>query len=219
MKNISTKGPASHRSGRRVMFFSLCGFGARERQHRKGLRPISFNPCSAPATPAQTWGTRQGDRKGQTPRLQPREGHRPFLCHPERTRISYSQLSPVPRMWFSLKRTTCSRPKPQLSTGNQGKPTSPGVPWRDLQFRGPFVEMFSRERSSRLLAKNEFKQPGHGPAGILASTADAPSPALTGISRVTLGHREKLAIQRMSDTARLRRHAHAERDSLERSAA
>jgi hypothetical protein len=23
------------------------------------------------------------------------------------------------------------------------KPTCPGVPWRDLQFRGPFVEMFS----------------------------------------------------------------------------
>ena len=47
----------------------------------------------------------------------------------------------------------------------------------------------------------------------------APSPALTGISRVTLGHREELAIQRMSDTARLRRHAHAEQDSLEQSAA
>ena len=46
-----------------------------------------------------------------------------------------------------------------------------------------------------------------------------PSLALTGISRVTLEHREKLAIQRMSDTARLRRPAHAERDSLERSAA
>ena len=27
-----------------------------------------------------------------------------------------------PRMWFSLKRTTYSRPKPQLSTGNPGKP-------------------------------------------------------------------------------------------------
>ncbi len=23
------------------------------------------------------------------------------------------------------------------------KPTCPGVPWRDLQFRGPFLEMFS----------------------------------------------------------------------------
>jgi hypothetical protein len=41
-----------------------------------------------------------------------------------------------PLMWFSLKRTTCSRPKPQLSTGNPGKPTCPGVPWRDLQSRG-----------------------------------------------------------------------------------
>jgi hypothetical protein len=38
-----------------------------------------------------------------------------------------------PLMWFSLKRTTCSRPKPQLSTGNPGEP-------RDLQFRGPLVE-------------------------------------------------------------------------------
>src|ERR1700733_2957533 len=27
-----------------------------------------------------------------------------------------------PRMWFSSKRTTRSRPKPQLSTGNPGKP-------------------------------------------------------------------------------------------------
>src|ERR1700722_974925 len=27
-----------------------------------------------------------------------------------------------PLMWFSLKRTTCSRPKPQLSTENPGKP-------------------------------------------------------------------------------------------------
>jgi hypothetical protein len=41
-----------------------------------------------------------------------------------------------PLMWFSPKRTTCTRPKPQLSTGNLGKP-------RDLQFRGPFVEAWT----------------------------------------------------------------------------
>jgi hypothetical protein len=41
-------------------FFSFFGFAARERQHWKGLRPSLFNPCSAPATPAQTWGTRPG---------------------------------------------------------------------------------------------------------------------------------------------------------------
>jgi hypothetical protein len=29
-----------------------------------------------------------------------------------------------------------------LSIGNPGKPTRPGVPWRDLQFSGLFVEMF-----------------------------------------------------------------------------
>jgi hypothetical protein len=46
-----------------------------------------------------------------------------------------SQLSPVPLMWFSSKRTACSCSKPQPSTGNPGKP-------RDLRFRGPFVEMF-----------------------------------------------------------------------------
>src|SRR5450631_4184855 len=51
-----------------------------------------------------------------------------------------SLLSPVPLMWFSLKRTTCSWPKPQVSTGNLGEPTCPGVPWRDLQFRGPRLE-------------------------------------------------------------------------------
>jgi hypothetical protein len=38
-------------------------------------------------------------------------------------------------MWFSVKRTTCSSRKPQLSTGNPRQP-------RDLQFSGPFVEMF-----------------------------------------------------------------------------
>src|SRR5450432_1323425 len=51
-----------------------------------------------------------------------------------------SPPSPVPLMWFSLKRTTCSWPKPQVSTGNLGEPTCPGVPWRDLQFRGPLLE-------------------------------------------------------------------------------
>jgi hypothetical protein len=37
------------------------------------------------------------------------------------------------------------RPKPQLSTGNLGKSTCLGVPWRDLQSRGPFAEMFFLE--------------------------------------------------------------------------
>jgi hypothetical protein len=59
----------------------------------------------------------------------------PFLCHPVVTGFPTSPLSPVPLMWFSLKRTTCSRPKPQLSTGNLGKPTCPGVPWGDLKSR------------------------------------------------------------------------------------
>jgi hypothetical protein len=35
-------------------FYSFFGFAAREGQHWKGLRPILFNPCSAPATPVQT---------------------------------------------------------------------------------------------------------------------------------------------------------------------
>jgi hypothetical protein len=30
------------------------------RKHWKGLRPVSINPCSAPASPVQTWGTRRG---------------------------------------------------------------------------------------------------------------------------------------------------------------
>jgi hypothetical protein len=30
--------------------------------HRKGLRPGWFNPCSAPALPVQTWGTRPEGR-------------------------------------------------------------------------------------------------------------------------------------------------------------
>ena len=56
-------------------------------------------------------------------------------CHPERTRFPTSLLSLATTLWFSLKRTTCSRPKPQLSTGNPGKP-------RDLRFSGPILEMF-----------------------------------------------------------------------------
>jgi hypothetical protein len=43
-----------------------------------------------------------------------------------------SPLSPAPLMWFSLKRTTCSWPKPQVSTGNLGEP-------RDLQFSFPLT--------------------------------------------------------------------------------
>jgi hypothetical protein len=49
-------------SCRRVL--SFFDFAARKRQQRKGLRPILFNPCSAPATPTQTWGTRPGGQRG-----------------------------------------------------------------------------------------------------------------------------------------------------------
>ncbi|MEA2262424.1 MAG: hypothetical protein QOJ51_5249 [Acidobacteriaceae bacterium] len=74
--NISTKGPrncgsfhgkpeqagqvgfASFDSPGQVIF--VFGFAARKREQRKGLRPVSFNPCSAPVTPAQTWGTPPG---------------------------------------------------------------------------------------------------------------------------------------------------------------
>jgi hypothetical protein len=37
-----------------VKVLSFFGFAAREGGQRKGLRPILFNPCSAPATPVQT---------------------------------------------------------------------------------------------------------------------------------------------------------------------
>jgi hypothetical protein len=43
------------------------GFAAGEVNQRKGLRPISFNPCSAPATPVQTWPTRPGGQNVQDP--------------------------------------------------------------------------------------------------------------------------------------------------------
>jgi hypothetical protein len=59
---------------------------------------------------------------------------------------------------------------------------------------------------------------GNVSAAILAWTADAPSLALTGLSRDTLGHSGRLAIHRISDTARMRSSANAERDSLELSA-
>ena len=74
-----------------------------------------------------------------------------------------------PLVWFSLKRTTCSRSKPQLSTGNPGEPTFPGAPWRDLQFRGRFLEMFSttdRKRGGvlrRPRGKHPQKSPGRSP--------------------------------------------------------
>jgi hypothetical protein len=51
---------ASRRLTRRVQLIFVFGFAARKREQRKGLRPVSFNPCSAPVTPAQTWGTRPG---------------------------------------------------------------------------------------------------------------------------------------------------------------
>ena len=47
------------------------GLAAGEREQRKGLRPILFNPCSAPATPAQTWGTRPEGEKGADSPLYP----------------------------------------------------------------------------------------------------------------------------------------------------
>jgi hypothetical protein len=50
---------------------------------------------------------------------------------------------------------------------------------------------------------------------MLGWTADALSLALTGLSRDTLGHSGRLAIHRISDTARMRSYANAERDSLE----
>jgi hypothetical protein len=43
--------------------FSFFGFAAGETELRKELRPVLFNPCSAPATPAQTWGTRPGGQR------------------------------------------------------------------------------------------------------------------------------------------------------------
>jgi len=43
----------------------------------------------------------------------------PFVI-PSGPRFPASPLLWRPLMWFSLKRTTCNRPKPQLSTGNLG---------------------------------------------------------------------------------------------------
>src|SRR5450631_1847350 len=86
-----------------------------------------------------------------------------------------SPLSPVPLMWFSLKRTTCSWPKPQVSTGNLGEP-------RDLQFRGPFVEMFSLSPSRRQGCDEEKPAPQCGsccdrrPARPRVTTSDPPYP-------------------------------------------
>jgi hypothetical protein len=45
----------------RVLLVSLASLQVK-REQRKGLRPILFNPCSAPATPTQTWGTRPGGK-------------------------------------------------------------------------------------------------------------------------------------------------------------
>src|ERR1700733_8068127 len=63
-----------------------------------------------------------------------------------------------PLMWFSLKRTTCSRPKPQLSTGNPGKP-------RDLQFRGPFVETRNDKGEVGVSMRTVMIGGGCGPVG------------------------------------------------------
>jgi hypothetical protein len=36
---------------------------------------------------------------------------------------------------------------------SRAQPTCPGVPWRDLQFRGPFLEMFSEPQNRMRLIR------------------------------------------------------------------
>jgi hypothetical protein len=40
------------------------------------------------------------------------------------------------------------------------EPTCPGLPWRDLQFRGPFLEMFFHSMSSRDLPRLQLTSAG-----------------------------------------------------------
>jgi hypothetical protein len=55
-------------------------------------------------------------------------------CHPERSRADLRCALRVPR---SYRPTTSTN----LNTKSGGsKPTCPGVPWRDLRFRGPLLE-------------------------------------------------------------------------------
>jgi hypothetical protein len=124
----------------------------------------SRNPCPFLCHPEEPTCLRQvkGERclqsrpRGPAPKISPARkgwvhkagGRAPEVRHhtlrlfiPSVPGFPASQLSPVPLMWFSLKRTHVVD-RSQLSTGNPGEPTCPGVPWRDLQFHGPFLEMF-----------------------------------------------------------------------------
>ena len=53
---------------------------AKERKKtEEGASPILFNPCSAPATPVQTWGTRPEGRDAQYPRPRLERGTAGYL--------------------------------------------------------------------------------------------------------------------------------------------
>src|SRR3984885_9985422 len=65
-----------------------------------------------------------------------------------------------PLMWFSLKRTTCSRPEPQLSTGNLGKPRDLRCAPRASQIlessRRLFSPGFSKKALKRMISVEFF---------------------------------------------------------------
>ena len=68
-------------------------------------------------------------------------GHK--LCHPERTRIFYFTALTGATYVVLLKENHMQLlGAAALDRKSRGEPTCPGVPWRDLQFRGPFLDMF-----------------------------------------------------------------------------
>src|SRR5882724_5597772 len=71
----------------------------------------------------------------------------------ERTRISYSLLSPATTHVVLPKENhmqlTEAATLDRKIRGSRPVPPCPGSPWTDLQFRGPFLEMFSTERGGQ----------------------------------------------------------------------
>ncbi len=61
------------------------------------------------------------------------------VTNSERTRISYFTALTSAAYVVLLKENHKQLTEPAPSTGNLAKPTCPGVPWRDLQFRGPLL--------------------------------------------------------------------------------
>jgi hypothetical protein len=96
-----------------LRFFSFFGFAAYEREQGKGLRPILFNPCSAPATPTQTWGTRPGGKDSAESSAAPgrtkERAEALFKSNLDRSEFHALRLDPAGEVVQLFHRFSCER--------------------------------------------------------------------------------------------------------------